>query len=70
MDTKMTAWFGKHIPISISIPPSLIPVSIFLCDLNPCGLVYSFIDALEKLITQSKAQTKTNFFQFEIEIKK
>ena len=39
--------------------------TIFLCDPNSRDLVSSFIDALENLATQSKAQTKMNFLQIE-----
>ena len=42
---------------------------IFLCNPNPHDLVSSFIDALENLDTQSKAQLKMNFLQIENAIK-
>ena len=38
---------------------------IFLCNSNPRDLVESFIDAVEGLDTQSKAQTKLNFLEVE-----
>ena len=49
-------------PISVSISSNLIQEPIFLCNPNPCDSVSSFIDALENVATQSKAQMKLNFF--------
>ena len=42
---------------------------IFLCNSNPCHLVESFIDAVEGLATQSKAQMKLKFLEVETAIK-
>ena len=36
---------------------------IFLCNSNPRDLVESFIDAVEGLATQSKAQMKLKFLE-------
>ena len=67
--TETTTSFGKHIPTTVSISCSLIQEPIFPCDPNPRDLVSSFIDALENLATQSKAQMKINFLQIETAIK-
>ena len=42
---------------------------IFLCNSNPRDLVESFIDAVEGLATQSKAQMKLKFLEIETAIK-
>ena len=42
---------------------------IFLCTFDPRNLVESFIDAVEGLATQSKAQMKLNFLEVETAIK-
>ena len=42
---------------------------IFLCNSNPRELVESFIDAVEGLATQSKAQMKLKFLEVETAIK-
>ena len=57
-NTETTTWIGKHVPLSVSISSSLIAMPIFLCNSNPHNLVESFIDAIEGLATQSKAQMK------------
>ena len=41
---------------------------IFLCNSNPRDLVESFIDAVEGLATQSKAQMKLKFLELETAI--
>ena len=41
----------------------------FLCNSNPRNLVESFIDAVEGLATQSKAQMKSKFLKIETAIK-
>ena len=68
-NTKTTTWIGKHVPISVSISSNLIAKPIFLCNYNPRGLVKSFIDAVEGLATQSKAQMKLKFLEIETAIK-
>ena len=45
-DTETGTWFGKHIPISLSISPNLIQKAIFFCDPNPRDLVSSSYDSL------------------------
>ena len=60
-NTKTTAWIGKHVPISVSISSNLRVTPIFLFNSNPRDLVESFIDAVEGLATQSKAQLKLKF---------
>ena len=67
--TETTKWIGKHVPISVSISSNLIPEPIFLCNANPHHLISSFINALEGLATQSKAQKKLNFIEVETAIK-
>ena len=68
-NTKTTAWIGKHVPISLSISSNLIALPIFFCNFNSCDLYESFIDAVEGLATQSKAQLKLNFLEVETAIK-
>ena len=48
---------------------NLIATPIFLCNSNPRDLVESFIDAVEGLATQSKAQMKLQFLELETAIK-
>ena len=64
-NTETTTWIGKHVPISVSISSNLIAKPIFLCNSNPRDLVESFIDAVEVLATQSKAQMKLKFLEIE-----
>ena len=68
-NTETTTWIGKHVPISVSISSNLIAKPIFLCTSNPHDLVESFIDAVEGLATQSKAQMKLKFLEIETAIK-
>ena len=68
-NTDTTTWIGKHVPSSVSISSNLIVKPIFLCNSNPRDLVESFIDAVEGLATQSKAQMKLNFLEIETAIK-
>ena len=68
-NTETTTWNGRYFPISVSISSNLIAKPIFLCTSNPRGLVESFIDAVEGLPTQSKAQMKLKFLEVETAIK-
>ena len=68
-NTETTTWIGKHDPISVSIFSNLIAKPILLCNSNPRDLVESFIDAVEGLATQSKAQTKLKILETETAIK-
>ena len=68
-NTKTITWIGKHNPISVSISSNLITMPKFLCNSNPRDLVESFIDAVEDLATQSKAQMKLKFLEMETAIK-
>ena len=68
-NTETTTWIGKHVSISVSISSNLITMPIFLCKSNPRDLVESFIDAVEGLATQSKAQMKLKFLEIETAIK-
>ena len=67
--TKTTTWIGKHVSISVSISSNLIAKPIFFCSSNPRDLVESFIDAVEGLAKQSKAQMKLKFLEKETAIK-
>ena len=67
--TETLLWIGKHVPMSISISSNLIPGPIFLCNANPRYLISSFIFALERLATQSKAQMELNVIEVETAIK-
>ena len=58
-NTKTTTWIGRHVPISVSICSNLIAMPLVLCYSNPRNLVESFIDTVEGLATQIKAQMKT-----------
>ena len=62
-NTETTTCIGKHVPVSFSISSNLIAKPIFLCNSNPRDLVESFIDAVEGLATQSKAQMKLKFLE-------
>ena len=68
-NTETTTWIGKRVPISVSISSNLIAKPMFLCNSNPSYLVESFIDAVEGLATQSKAQMKLKFLEIETAIK-
>ena len=68
-NTETTSWIGKHVPISVSISSNLIARPIFLYNSNPRDLVESFIDAVEGLATQNKAQMKMKFLEIETAIK-
>ena len=68
-NTETTTWIGKHVKISVSISSNLIAEPKILCNSNPRDLVESFIDAVESLATQSKAQMKLKFPEIETAIK-
>ena len=68
-NTETTTWIGKHVLISVSISSNLIAEPIFLCNSNPRDLVEWFIDAVERLATQSKAQMKLKNLEIETAIK-
>ena len=68
-NTKTTIWIGKHVPILVSISSKLIAIPKYLCNFNPRDSVESFIDAVEGLATQSKAQMKLKFLEIETAIK-
>ena len=68
-NTEKTTWIRKHIPISNSISSNLLAEPKFLCNSNPSNLVESFIDAVEGLATQSKAQMQMKFLEKETAIK-
>ena len=64
-DTKKTTWIDKHVPISISIPSNFLEEPIFIGNSDPLHLVASFLGALEKIASQSKAKTKNLFLDIE-----
>ena len=68
-NSETTTWIGERVPISVSISSNLIAKPIFLCNSNPREMVESFIDAVESLATQSKAQMKLKFLEIETAIK-
>ena len=68
-NSETTTWIGKHVPISVSISSNLISKPKFLCNSNPRDLVETFIDAVEGLATQSRAQMKLKFLEIETAIK-
>ena len=68
-NTETTTWIGKHVPISVSISSNLVAKPLFLCNSNSRDLAESFIDAVEGLATQSKAQMKLKFLKIETAIK-
>ena len=68
-NTETTTWIGEHVQLSVSISSNLIAKPIFLCNSNPRDLVESFIDAVEGLAAQSKAQMKLKFLEIETAIK-
>ena len=55
--------------MSVSISSNLIATPIFLCNSNPRDLAETFIEAVEGLATQSKAQIKLKFLEIETAIK-
>ena len=61
-DADTTTWIGKQVPISVPISFNLVEQPIFLCSSNPAALVELSVDALDRLATQSKSQTKQIFF--------
>ena len=68
-DTDIATWIGKHLPIYLSISSNLIDQLIRFCTSNPEALVEPFVDALDGLATQSKAQMKTNFSDIDTSVK-
>ena len=69
-NNETTTWIGKHVSISVSVSSNLIEQPIFLCSSNPVALVESFVDALDGLGTQIKAETKLNFLKIEASVRR
>ena len=69
INTETTTWIGKQVPISLSITSNLKTKPIFLCSSNSRNSVESFVDAVEGLATQSKAQMKLKSLEVETAIK-
>ena len=53
-ETQITAWIGKHVPISVSILSNLVDEPIFLYNKDPQNLINEFVTSLELLAEQSK----------------
>ena len=68
-DTKTTTWIGKYVLVSASISSNLVKEPFFLYNSDPHYLVPSFIETLEALASQSKAQMKLLFLYIEKTIK-
>ena len=68
-DTDTTTWTSKHVPIFVSVSSNMIKESILLCNSNPRDLVESFVDDLDGLATQSKAQLKVKISKIETSVK-
>ena len=68
-NTETTTWIGRHVPRPNSISSNLIAMPRFLGSFNPRELVETFIDAVEGLATQSKAQMLLKNLEVETAIK-
>ena len=68
-DRKTTTWIEKHVPISVSNFSNLVEEPIVFRNSDPHHLVASFIGALEKLASQSKAKMKNLFRDIKTTIK-
>ena len=66
-EMETTKGIRRHVPISVSVSPSLIREPIFFCNTDPHHLVSSFIITLEGLATHSKVEMK--FIEAETAIK-
>ena len=64
-DTNSTLRIGKHVPIPLSLSSNLIKQPIILWNSVLVAFVETFVDALEGLATQGKAEMKIKFFEFE-----
>ena len=64
-NTETTTLIGKHVQVSVSISSNLLAMPIFLGSSNQLDLVESFIDTVEGLSAQSKAQMKLKFLEVE-----
>ena len=67
-DTDTTIWIGKHVPLSASISFILIDQSTLWCNSNPGALVESFVDALDRLAIQSKAEMELKFVEIDTSV--
>ena len=65
LDSFGIKYTSEHVPISVSISSNLVEEKIFLCNSDPHHLVASFIGALDKLASQSKAKNKSLFLVIE-----
>ena len=65
---KSTTWIGKHVPVSVSTSSNLITTPTFLCNSSPRDLVELFIDVVEGLATQNKAQMKLKLLELQTAI--
>ena len=63
--TQTTTWFGKPVPISVSISLNLIDQPIFLYNKDPQKLLIDFVIKLELLAEKSELQMRTKFQEVE-----
>ena len=68
-DTESAKWIGQHDPIYVSISSNLLQNSSSICNCNPRDLASSFLDALESLAAQSKAQMRMSLHEVETAMK-
>ena len=68
-NTETTTCIGEHVPLSVSISSNLTALPLFLYNSNPRNLVEPFIDAVEGLAIQSKAQMKLKLLEVQTAIK-
>ena len=66
-DTETTGWIGKRVPIFVSISSNLLQDPIFICNSNPRDIESSFVNALENLAAQSKAQMRMSFLRWKLQ---
>ena len=64
-----TTWIDKHFPIFVSISSNLIKQSIVFCKSNPAALLESFVDVLDGLATEGKAQMSLKILEIELSVK-
>ena len=64
-ETQTTTWFGKHVPISVSISSNLIDEPIFLYNKDPQNLIIDFVSNLDMLAEKSKLEMRTKFQDIE-----
>ena len=68
-DTDTTAWIGNHVSISVSVSFNLTNQTIFLCNSIHRALIESFVDAIDGLATQRKAQMELKVLEIGTSVK-